>query len=56
MRIVFEKEKETKNTIRYAEKPEAGKPPVVGTLYIQKWFAGERQTIEIEIPEIDGDG
>ncbi len=33
----FELEKETKNTIRYAEKPEAGKPPVIGTIYIQKW-------------------
>ncbi len=33
----FELEKETKNTIRYAEKPEAGKPPAIGTIYIQKW-------------------
>ena len=33
----FELEKETKNTIRYTEKPEAGKPPAIGTIYIQKW-------------------
>ena len=32
----FELEKETKNTIRYAEVAE-GQPPVIGTLYVQKW-------------------
>ncbi len=32
----FELEKETKNTIRYTEKAETGKPPAVGTIYIQK--------------------
>lgn len=34
--ILFTVEKETKNTIRYAEQTD-GKPPIVGTLYIQKW-------------------
>jgi hypothetical protein len=34
--LVFEEEKETKNTVRYAEKSE-GTPPVVGTIYVQKW-------------------
>jgi len=37
----FELEKETKNTIRYTEKPEAGKPPSIGTIYIQKWALPE---------------
>ena len=37
----FELEKETKNTIRYTEKPEAGKPPAIGTVYIQKWALPE---------------
>jgi len=36
IRITMELEKETKNTVRYAEKAE-GKPPAIGTLYIQKW-------------------
>jgi len=49
--IIFEKEKETKNTIKFSEKQEKGKPPVIGTLYVQKWFAGERESITIEIPE-----
>ena len=34
---VFEVEKETKNTIRYAEVAEEGQPPVIGTVYVQKW-------------------
>ena len=53
-KVLFEKEKETKNTVRYQEKPEEGKPPVIGTLYVQKWFAGEREKIEIEIAEPEG--
>ena len=48
----FELEKETKNTIRYAEKPEAGKPPAIGTIYIQKWALPEptpqRITLTVE--------
>lgn len=36
----FEFEKEIKNSVRYKETPEEGKAPVVGTIYIQKWFAG----------------
>jgi len=51
LKIQFEKEKETKGTVRYQEIPEAGKPPVVGTLYLQKWAAGkaEKLTVTIEI-------
>jgi hypothetical protein len=56
LKIIFQKEKETKNTVRYEEKPEQGKPPVIGTLYVQKWFAGERETIEIEISEAEEQG
>jgi len=34
-------EKSTKNTYRYMEENELDKPPVLKTLYIQKWaFAG----------------
>lgn len=39
--LVFQIEKETKNTIRYAEVAQNGMPPRIGTLYFQKWqFAG----------------
>jgi hypothetical protein len=49
----FEIEKETKNTLRYAEVGE-GQPPVIGTLYLQKWvFKGmpKRILVTIEVPE-----
>jgi len=34
--VVFENERDTKNTRRYAEVPGDG-PPVVGTIYVQQW-------------------
>jgi hypothetical protein len=34
---VFELEKETKNTVRYQEVQAEGQPPVIGTIYVQKW-------------------
>ena len=40
--LTFEMEKETKNTIRFQEKPTLGSTAlVIGTLYIQKWAIGE---------------
>jgi len=33
-------EKTTKNTYRFAEENK-GKPPIIGTLYIQKWALGD---------------
>jgi hypothetical protein len=45
----FEMEKETKNTVRYAEVA-AGKPPVIGTLYIQKWaLKGSPKKLKVTI-------
>jgi hypothetical protein len=38
--LVFARERETKNTVRYQEL-EGDEPPVVGTLYVQK-FACKR--------------
>ena len=49
----FEIEKETKNTLRYTEVAE-GQPPVVGTLYIQKWvFKGVPKRIQVTIDVAD---
>ncbi len=50
--IQFELEKETKNSVRYKEVPENGKAPIMGTLYVQKWFAGNAKTLQISI-ELD---
>ena len=51
--VKFNIEKETKNSVRYKEEPEDGKAPIVGTLYVQKWFAGDTKTIEITINKKD---
>ncbi len=51
MEITFLKEKETKNTVRFQEQPAEGKPPVIGSLYVQKWYAGNREKITIQIVE-----
>ena len=49
--LVFATERETKNTVRFQEKA-TGKPPVIGTLYVQRWALGEplpqRLTVTIE--------
>ena len=40
LELSFERERETKNTVRYQEEAD-GKPPVVGTLYVQRWALGQ---------------
>ena len=47
--VMFKKEKETKNTVKYNEVPAEGQPPIIGTLYVQKWFAGNAAEIEVTI-------
>ena len=47
--IKFEIEKETKNSVRYKEVPVEGEAPVVGSLYVQKWFAGSAKTMEVTL-------
>lgn len=53
MKIEFEREKETKNTVRFQEVPDKGQPPRVGTLYVQKWAVGSatKLTVTIEVQE-----
>lgn len=51
--VMFEYEKETKNSVRYKDVPDEGTAPIVGTLYVQKWFAGDSKSIEITIDRKD---
>ena len=51
--IKFEIEKETKNSMRYKELPAEGQAPIVGSLYVQKWFAGNTKTLEVTIEKRD---
>lgn len=47
--IEFVREKETKNTVKFEEKAKPGEPPVIGTLYVQKWFVGAAETVQVTI-------
>jgi hypothetical protein len=49
----FAHEKSTKNTERFAEQLEEGQPPVIGSLYVQKFAVGNAKslTVTIEIRE-----
>jgi hypothetical protein len=38
--LTFTLERQTKNTVRYAEAADAD-PPAIGTLYVQKWVLGD---------------
>ena len=51
--LKFEYEKETKNSVRYKEVPEEGKAPVMGTLYVQKWYAGASRQLEVTLEKKD---
>jgi hypothetical protein len=51
--VNFEYEKETKNSVRYKEVPDEGTAPIVGILYVQKWFAGSSKNIEVTIDKKD---
>jgi hypothetical protein len=51
--VKFEYEKETKNSVRYQEVPDEGTAPIMGSLYVQKWFAGSSKTLEVTIEKKD---
>lgn len=51
--IKFEFEKQNKNSTRYKEVHENGMPPVLGSIYVQKWFAGDSKNIELTIKTKD---
>ena len=50
--LTFSLERETKNTIRYAEQTD-GNPPTVGTIYVQKWAIGDDppKTLTVTVSE-----
>lgn len=48
-KVRFEFEKETKNSVRFKEIPEQGQPPIIGSLYVQKWYVGSVKTLEVTI-------
>lgn len=51
--VNFEFEKETKNSVRYKEVPMDGQAPIVGSLYVQKWYAESTKNLSITIDKKD---
>ena len=49
IQVKFEIEKEVKHSVRYKEVVEEGRAPVVGSIYVQKWFAGDAKQLTITI-------
>jgi hypothetical protein len=47
--VQFTKEKDTKNTVKFAEVQTQGEPPIIGTLYVQKWFAGQATQLKVMV-------
>ena len=47
--VGFTREKETKNTVKFAEAQTQGEAPIIGTLYVQKWFAGDTTTLKVTV-------
>jgi hypothetical protein len=51
--VKFEYEKETKYSVRYKEVPDEGTAPIIGSLYVQKWYAGSSKSISVTIDKND---
>jgi hypothetical protein len=47
--VQFEKEKDTKNTVKFAEVQTQGEAPIIGSLYVQKWFAGDATKVKVTV-------
>ena len=47
--LIFSREKDTKNTVKFAEVPTEGEAPVIGSLYVQKWFAAGASNVRLTI-------
>jgi hypothetical protein len=49
MEIMFEFEKETKNTVKFDEVPENGRDPIIGSLYVQKSALVDKSTDSLSL-------
>lgn len=47
--ILFQREKETKNTVKFEEVPPEGQPKIIGSLYVQKFAAGAAQAVKLSL-------
>jgi hypothetical protein len=47
--VTFTREKETKNTVKFSEVQTQGEAPIIGTLHVQKWFAGDCARLKVTV-------
>ena len=47
--VQFQKEKDTKNTVKFAEVQSQGEAPIIGSLYVQKWFVGDATKLKVTV-------
>jgi hypothetical protein len=47
--VQFQKEKDTKNTVKFAEVLSQGEAPIIGSLYVQKWFIGDATNLKVTV-------
>jgi len=47
--VQFTKEKDTKNTVKFTEVQTQGEAPIIGTLYVQKWFVGDSTNLTVTV-------
>lgn len=47
--IRFVRRKETTNKVVFEEQPDEGKPPIIGSLYVSKWWAGSANTVKVAL-------
>ena len=47
--VQFQKEKDTKNTVKFAEVQNQGEAPIIGSLYVQKWFIGDATNLKVTV-------
>ena len=47
--VQFQKEKDTKNTVKFAEVQTQGEAPIIGSLYVQKWFVGDATNLKVTV-------
>ena len=56
MEFRFEREDEKKNSVRYREVTEEGRAPVLGTIYVQKWFAKDSAELVVTVARKEDQG
>ena len=47
--VQFQKEKDTKNTVKFEEVQVQDEAPIIGSLYVQKWFIGDATNLKVTV-------